>query len=151
MEENQEKEATWYDKLISMRQDWTSRIKELCEMMTDLQGVDRAMNNIYSTRQDAVDLQFSMASLLKKHLLSYKAKHAKLFNEVKSGKTGIRYTSDSSINEQVESLLTNEKEVIDALQTFIDFMKESVSTIDGLMYAVKDKLRAYELLHDLKF
>ena len=49
------------------------------------------------------------------------------------------------------SLLQDKKELIDLLVSQNAFIKETISTIDNIIYAIKDKIKIKEMLNGMKF
>ena len=155
-EQNQQQDSsqqqTMTDKLIALRQEWTQEVETLNDSMKNLAEVDHMMNIIYTKRQKAVDLYYGTLGVMNKQLRNYKQQYAALFNSFKTGQqNGIRYSSDSAINTQIEAQLIDLKEIIDELRNFTDFMWETVKSIDGIQYAINSKIKIYELMNGLKF
>ena len=63
----------------------------------------------------------------------------------------MRFTTDQSIARQVEVDLQDKKELIDLLVSQNAFIKETISTIDNIIYAIKDKIKIKEMLNGMKF
>ena len=75
-----------------------------------------------------------------------------MFNNIKiNGYNGMRFTTDQSIARQVEVDLQDKKELIDLLVSQNAFIKETISTIDNIIYAIKDKIKIKEMLNGMKF
>lgn len=149
-EEQQPKTMT--DKLIALRQEWTKEVEDMNDNMKNLAQVDHLMNVIYTKRQKAVDLYYGTLGVFNKQVRQYKQQYAVLFNNFKTGQqNGIRYSSDSSIDRQIEAQLIERKEIIDELKNFTDFMWETIKTIDGVQYAINSKIKIYELMNGVKF
>ena len=138
------------DKLIEMRQEWTKKIEELNADMKNLASLDHLLNIVFTERQRAVDLYYATKSTLDKQLLIYKQKYATIYNNMKRGTNGIRYTNESAIQTQCEAQLTDLRAVIDELKNFIDFMWETVVSINGLQFAISSKIKIYEIMNGLK-
>ena len=45
------------DELSKLQDKWTTNIKELNDQMKNLPSIDQLMNEIYSKRQEAIDLE----------------------------------------------------------------------------------------------
>jgi len=109
------------------------------------------MNDVYIKRQEALDLYYGTMKILSKFNRNYKVSAAGIYNSLKSGQNGLRYTNESAITMQIEAQLSKEKEVIDLLTLFTDFMKETVHTIDNIIYGINPKIKIYEMINGLKF
>ena len=140
------------DMLTEQRAKWTKDIEELNASMTSLVKVDELMNTVYAKRQAAVDYYYAMNNVILKQSKEYKASFNNMFNKIKiDGFNGIRFTSDQGIQRQVEVELQDKKELIDLLVSQNAFIKETISTIDNIIYAIKDKIKIKEMLNGMKF
>lgn len=138
--------------LTEQRAKWTKEVEELNASMSSLVKVDELMNTVYSKRQSAVDYYYAMNNVILKQSKEYKASFNKMFNEIKiNGFNGMRFTSDQGIQRQVEVELQDKKELIDLLVSQNAFIKETIATIDNIIYAIKDKIKIKEMLNGMKF
>lgn len=148
--ENQEQHITTEDKLKSIQEKWVKIISDLNMKMKDLPGIDSLLNEIYSRRQDLCDYMFSVLNILGKLTRRYKTKYAERYNYYKLGKNGLRYNNDSAITIQIEAELEEDKSNISMLSNNIDFCKETLKTIDNMIYGVNQKIKIYELINSIK-
>lgn len=146
----QQKPMTFEDKVVELRTTWTAKIEELNGYMKSPATLDHLMNVIFLERQQAVNLYYGTKDTLDKQLRVYKAKYAGLYNQLKQGKNGIRYTNESAIQTQIEAELAQDLVIINELKNLIDFMWETVKSIDGIQYSINNKIKVYEILEGLK-
>ena len=139
------------EKLIKMRQDWTQEVEKLSADLKSLPTLDNMLNNVFVKRQNAVDMYYATIGVYQKQLREYKKQYAELYNKLKLGTNGIRYTTEQSINMQIEAQLSDVLEIINELRTFTDFMLETIKTIDGIQYAITSKIKVHELINGLKY
>lgn len=153
MEENNKTQQQSVDEMLTeQRAKWTKEIEDLNASMSSLVKVDELMNTVYSKRQAAVDYYYAMNNVILKQSKEYKASFNKMFNEIKiNGFNGMRFSSDQGIQRQVEVELQDKKELIDLLVSQNGFIKETISTIDNIIYAIKDKIKIKEMLNGMKF
>ena len=137
--------------LIKLQDKWTETIKELNEKMKNINSIDELLNYIYTKRQEAIDLYYGIIKIQSGRTRDYKIKAATIYNNLKMGQNGLRYTNESSINIQIESRLSVEKECIDLLVNFTNYMKDTIQTIDNMIYGINQKIKIYEMLNGLKF
>lgn len=142
---------TLEEKFTGLRLEWTSTIEELSNGLKNPMTIDSLLNTVYSKRQKAVELHGGTNVIYGKRIRSYKTKYAGLYNAYKSGEKGIRYTSDSSIQIQIEAALAQEREVIEQLREFLDYMVETIKTLDNLIYGINTKVTIYKILNKLDF
>ena len=143
-------EKTLSEKLIDLQVEWTNEIENLNSKMKNIPLLDELLTIIYTKRQKAVDLYFGMMKVLYDQTRNYKVKYANVYNNIKMGQNNIRYSNESSIQIQVESQLTHEKEIIDTITIFTNFMKESIQTIDNIIYGINNKIKIHELVNGIK-
>lgn len=153
MEENNKTQQQSVDEMLTeQRAKWTKEIEDLNASMSNLVKVDELMNTVYSKRQAAVDYYYAMNNVILKQSKEYKASFNNMFNNIKiNGFNGMRFTSDQGIQRQVEVELQDKKELIDLLVSQNAFIKETIATIDNIIYAIKDKIKIKEMLNGMKF
>lgn len=150
-EENSAENTTLESKLSAFQDKWTDAIKDLNVQMKSLPTLADMMNEVYMKRQDAIDVYYGTMKILSARTRDYKSKASVIYNAIKSGQNGLRYTNESAINIQIEARLSAEKEVIDLLTNFTNFMKETIQTIDNIIYGINSKIKIHELINGLKF
>ena len=137
--------------LTDLQDKWTEYVKALNMKMKTIQGIDELLTIVYIKRQDALDLYYGTMKILSNRTRDYRGKAAAIYNSLKSGQNGLRYTNEAAITMQIESKLSAEKECIDLLTNFTNFMKETIQTIDNIIYGINAKIKIYEMINGLKF
>lgn len=151
IQQTQSQSPTLSNQVANLQDKWTDIVKGLNDQMKNLQSIDGLLNEVYSKRQEAVDLWFGMNKILNERQRDYKGKVAVKYNFFKSGQNGLRYTNENAISIQIESQLQPEKECIDILANFTNFMSETLKTIDNIIYGINNKIKIYELLNGVKY
>lgn len=139
------------EQLSKLQDKWTDIIKELNDKMKTISSLDNLMNDVYTKRQEAIDVYYGTLKILATRTRDYKIKSANLYNNIKTGANGIRYTNENAIATQIESKLFAEKETIDLLTNFTNYLKETIQTIDNIIYGINAKIKLYEMINGLKF
>lgn len=147
----QQQQMTMAEKLIALRQSWTAEITDINAMLKNLQSIDKLLNYIYMKRQNAVDLYYGTYGVYNTQIRNWKCSYAQIYNQLKTGQNNIRYTSDTAINVQIEAQLVSQKQTIDELKNFLDFMWETIKTIDNIIFGVNQKVKIYEIQNGLKY
>lgn len=148
----QQQPLTLEEQLNEHRNKWTNEITSLNEMMKTLPKVNDLLSIVYMKRQEAVDYYHSMNTVILKQMREYKRQSLNMFNTIKiSGYNGVRLPNDSAIQKVVEVELIDEKSIIDLLTNHNNFIKESIATIDNLIYGINQKIKLGEILNGLKF
>ena len=131
-----EREEVFYNKLM-----------ELNELFQDLPGLDELSNKIHAQRAVISDYYFKMRSWHAQNLVNYRYKLADAYNRVKSGDfNGLKYTADTQINLQAESMLWLDKKQIDIMDTHLKYMSDMLKSVDNMIYAITTKIKIYEML-----
>lgn len=139
------------EKLADLQDKWTDEIKNLNDQMKTLTSIDGLLNEVYAKRQDAVDLYYGTYKILARQTREYRTSAAVIYNNIKTGANNIRYTNENAINMQVESQLADKKDIIDLMTSFTNFMKDTIQTIDNIIYGINSKIKVYEMMHGMKF
>lgn len=136
------------ERLISIKQEWTTEIEKLNEEMKSLPSLNDMLNVIYTRRQKIVDLYYGTMTVLRKQTRTYTQSYANIYNQLKLN-SQIRYT-ETVLATQVEAQLIDQKAIIDDLKVFTDFLYDTMKTLDNMIYGVNNKIRIYELMNGLK-
>lgn len=147
---NIQQEQTLEDKLKSIQVKWNDTITQLNSKFNNLVELDNLLNVIYSKRQDLVDYYYSILNLYAKLSQKYKVDAAAIYNKLKLGSNNIRYTNEASINNQIEAALSEQKSQISLFENHLDFCKETLKSIDNMIYGINQKIRLFELINDVK-
>lgn len=142
-------QETYEDKLKAIQSKWVDKVKSLNEKMKSLATLESLLNEIYSERQNACDYYFSLLGILSKLSRKYKVEYASKYTYYKT-QSQIRFSSDSSINTQIEADLEEIKSQISLVDNHAKYMQETIKTIDNLIYGVNNKIRVYELINGVK-
>ena len=62
----------------------------------------------------------------------------------------IRYSSEAAINAQIDADLKDDKYQIELLDNHAKYMLETIKTIDSVIYAINNRIRIEELIHQVK-
>lgn len=144
--------ANFEDALIAHREKWTEEITNLNNMMKSLPKVDELLTQIYAKRQECVDYYTSMNNVILNQNKAYKQRYNNMFNNVKiNGFNGMRLNTDANISKCVEAELADQKNIIDILVNHNNYIKETISTIDNLIYGINQKIKLAEILNGIKF
>lgn len=143
-------EQTIHDKLQDLQNEWSDKVRGLNEKMKDLAGIDSLLNVVYSERQNIVEYYSNLMVTMSKLTRDYTRKYAEYYNKLKLGEKGIKYTNESALNTQIEAQLTEDKEPIQLLNAHIEFVKDTIKNIDGIIFGINNKIKVYELMNGIK-
>lgn len=141
---------TLEERLMSTRSQWTYVIDELNEKMKDAAGLQSLMNIVYSKRQECVEylsnLQVVYGRLVQRHKQYYATKYRYYKTQYQ-----FKFNSDASLSTQIESDLDDINTKIILIGTHVDAMRETLKTIDNLIYGITHRIKLYEMVNGLKF
>lgn len=134
---------------ISHQQQWAAIISELNTKMKNFGDLIDLQNVIYSKRQDAIDYYFGLLSKISALHKEYKYNYSQKYNYYKT-QSQIRYSSEASINAQIDADLKDDKYNIELLDQHAKYMLETVKTIDNIIYGINNRIRIEELLKGVR-
>lgn len=143
---------TLEDQLKKLQDKWTAEITELNGMMKTIQKLDELLNIIYTKRQEAVDYYHGINTVILKQSKEYKVAYNGIINRVRqTGMNGVRVQNESALGKIAENELVDKKESIDLLANHNSFIKETIQTIDNMIYGINQKVKIAEMLNGIKF
>ena len=143
-------EETLKDRLETIQESWTSKVASLNEKMKNLPGLDELLNVVYAERQNLVEYYSGIMVTMSTLSRNYTKAYAEYYNKLKLGENGIKYTNEAALNTQIEAQLIDHKEPIQLLNIHIEFLRDTLKNIDGLIYGINNKIRVYELMNGIK-
>lgn len=124
--------------LGGQRSDWTAKIRELAKAFKDVDLLNEAMVTIPSYRQILIE-QIAQLSI------KIKEQERKLSRVYKDSFIKYYEYDYKLTDKQKESFLkadmSDESMILSLLETQMDFMRESVKTLDNMSWAVRNKLQ----------
>tara|TARA_R110000772_G_scaffold105909_2_gene207749 strand:+ start:6448 stop:6873 length:426 start_codon:yes stop_codon:yes gene_type:complete len=124
--------------LATQRQEWTAKIRELAKAFKDVQLLNEAMVQIPSYRQILIE-QIAQLNI------KIKQQKARLNKTYKNSYIKYFEYDYKLTDKQKESFLkadmSDDNMVLDLLEVQMDFMRESVKTLDNMGWAVRNKLQ----------
>jgi hypothetical protein len=55
------------------------------------------------------------------------------------------FTTESAIREQIESHLSDDKYLIDIMESHLGYLDNTIKTIDGIIFAINNRIRIEEI------
>lgn len=142
---NSETDLNLENFITDHQQKWSVIISELNKKLRSIDDLISLQELIYSRRQDALDYYFDLLNKISGLSKDYKVKYAKQYNFHKTGNQ-IRYSSESSIINQIASDLHDEVYIIELLSNHCKYMQETIKTIDNIIYAINNRIKIEELI-----
>ena len=129
-------------KLTTQRTTWSNNIKELAQSLKNINGMEETIAGILSSRQTMVD-QIAY--------LNTKIREQKNAINTRWREAYIRYYEyDYKLGEKqkerfIENDLVQENTRLSLLENQVEFMRESVKTLDNMGFAVRNRLALKDL------
>jgi len=143
--ENVEKQNTLEAYIEKSKAEWLGIINEMNKKFVSLPLLRELSGELYSQRQIALEYNNELMNRLSTLNKSYRTEYAAKYNYYKA-QANIMYKSDSAINAQVLSDLSQTLYKIELLSNFSEFMKETIKTIDDMIYGISNRIRLEELI-----
>ena len=129
-------------KLSAQRNEWSNNIKQLAQNLRKLNGLEVVIADVLSSRQTLVD---QMA------YLNMKVKEQKSKVATRYRTAYIKYYEyDYKLGEKqkekfIETDLADDNMILSHLENQIDFLRESVKTLDNMGVAIRNRLALKDL------
>lgn len=120
------------------RQEWTSNIRGIAARFKHIDNMVDVQVDLYSTRQQAVDYMQQLSVLQSRLKKNYETEWKKAYDD-------LALNQDLRYNERERAKFANErtsnsKLKIDILQIHIDFFRETIKSLDNMIFGVKHRL-----------
>ena len=128
--------------LSAQRNEWSNNIKQLAQNLRKLNGLEVVIADVLSSRQTLVD---QMA------YLNMKVKEQKSKVATRYRTAYIKYYEyDYKLGEKqkekfIETDLADDNMILSHLENQIDFLRESVKTLDNMGFAIRNRLALKDL------
>lgn len=129
-------------KLSTQRTNWSNKIKELAKGLKNINQLESVISDVLSTRQILID---NMA------YINVKVKEQKATIASRYREAYIRYYEyDYKLGEKqkerfIETDLRDENMILSHLENQLEFLKESVKTLDNMGFAIRNRLALKDL------
>ena len=139
-----EKIAQIYNLFMNERDDITSSITELSKKFNSISTLNELQIELYSRRQMFVDKKSLISDYLNKITRNHKIKKEECFINLKTN-SDLYIKNNSDIKMLIDSSLSEIEERINLYTNHIDFLQETINTIDRMIFGIKYRLQIYEL------
>ena len=129
-------------KLSQQRSEWSEKIKELAQSLRNINRLEDTIADVLSTRQTLIDNLAYINVKIKEQKSKLNSKYREAY---------IRYYEyDYKLGEkQKEKFIENDLEednmILSHLENQLDFLRESVKTLDNMGFAIRNRLALKDL------
>lgn len=145
MEENQTAKKTQsssndpiYARFKTEREEWTEKVGEMTERLRDIYKLGDLLTDLYSQRQIALEYAHTLMAHLSKVNKIFRDKKVERY-DFYTRNYDIRLDKDPK-NDRIIADLADIVERKELLQNHLDYIRETIRTIDGICYAVKHRM-----------
>lgn len=128
---------------------WSACVAELNGGLKKFSELPDLLYVVYTKRQNAWDYYFELLYYITDMEKTYRKAYADRYNYYKTN-AQIRYSSDLSIKMQIEADLGEELYKIEVLKNHSEYMKETIKTIDDIIYAISNRIKIEEMINQMK-
>jgi hypothetical protein len=148
--DQQNKFADIEQKFSERREYWINWITEMNTCLKDMDKIVVLQSNVYTKRQEAVENYHSLAATIAKWTKVYKEKYANLYKDIRmiktaQGATTYMFPTEAAIRDQIEAQLSDEKYLIDIMDSHLSYLDNTIKTIDGIIYAIQNRIKVEEI------
>ena len=134
-----EEEESLETKFSKERLEWTEKISDMSKKMKDIHKIPDLMLDIYTERQRCVEYYHYLISILINLNREYRKRYAERY-EFWTHKSQIRYPNETTKNNKILTELSDITTKREAVENHSKFTSETKSSIDAIIYAVKNRV-----------
>lgn len=150
MEENQNPIDALENKFEERRGYWVSWTDSMTKCLKQVDKLVDLQTEIYTRRQEALENYHTLSNLLAKRVKIYKEQYAQAYNALRPlktspGATTFMYSTEGALKDQIEAQLSQDKYIIDLLESQMNYMDSTIKTIDGIIFAISNRIKLEEM------
>jgi chromosome segregation ATPase len=129
-------------KLSAQRNEWSNNIKNLAQNLRKLNGLEEVIADVLSSRQTLVDQMAYLNMKVKEQKSKVASRYRTAYIKY--------YEYDYKLGEKqkerfIETDLADDNMILSHLENQIEFLKESVKTLDNMGFAIRNRLALKDL------
>ena len=131
-------QISYVERFESERTEWTSEIRAISARFKNIDEMMDVQVDLYSKRQQGVEYMHQLMVLQSRLKKTWLAEYKKAYDALIMDQD-YRY-SEKERQRIAEEKTSNSKLKLDILQTHVDFFRETIKTIDNMIFGVKHRL-----------
>tara|TARA_B110000908_G_scaffold165134_1_gene214100 strand:- start:608 stop:1033 length:426 start_codon:yes stop_codon:yes gene_type:complete len=129
-------------KLSAQRNEWSNNIKALAQNLRKLDGLEAVIADVLSSRQTLVDQMAYLNMKVKEQKTKVASRYRTAYIKY--------YEYDYKLGEKqkerfIETDLADDNMILSHLENQIEFLRESVKTLDNMGFAIRNRLALKDL------
>ena len=151
MMENQTFNVNDIEKFFDERRSyWMQVVSSMNERLLRMDDITSLQGEIFSRRQEAVENYHNLSAILAKKAKVYKENSAQKYKEIRllkvsQGSNTYMFPTEGSVREQIEAQLSGDKYLIDIIENHINYLDNTIKTIDGIIYSISNRIKVEEI------
>jgi hypothetical protein len=130
------------ERLGKQRTEWSEKIRELADSLKYIDGIEETISSVLSSRQQLVD----QIAYINTKIRDQKAKLANRHREAYIKYYEYDYKLGEKQKEKfMEADLADETTILAHLENQLEFLRESVKTLDNMGFAIRNRLALKDL------
>lgn len=129
---------TFIEQFETERQEWTGTIKEIASRFKKVEGMADVQVDLYSKRQQAVEYMQQLSVLQSRLKKKYETEWRTAYDDLALNQD-FRYNERERAKFATEQT-SSQKMKIEILQIHIEFFRETVKTLDNMIFGVKHRI-----------
>lgn len=130
--------VSYVERFEAERNTWTEDVKGIAARFKNVDDMIEVQVDLYSKRQQAVEYMHQLMVLQSRLKKTWIAEYQKTYDSLLINQD-FRY-SEKERQKIAEDKTSGAKLKLDVLQTHVDFFRETVKTIDNMIFGVKHRL-----------
>jgi len=131
-------QVSYVERFETERNEWTSEIRGISARFKNVEEMMDVQVDLYSKRQQGVEYMHQLMVLQSRLKKSWLAEYKKAYDSLLIDQD-YRY-SEKERQRFAEEKTSGSKMKLDILQTHVDFFRETIKTIDNMIFGVKHRL-----------
>lgn len=146
--QNSSEKKGFIEQFESERQAWTSLIKNIASRFKIVENMAEVQVDLYSQRQLAVDYMQQLSVLQSRLKKNYESEWKKAYDDLALNQD-FRYNERERVKFATERTSTS-KLKIDILQIHIEYFRETIRTLDNMIFGVKHRIEIEDFKRGIK-
>ena len=128
------------------RMKWEGIVREMSLQMKRIASVGELMTTIYTDRQQAVEYYHYLLSVLIQLNAKYRKEYAEKY-DFWTTKSQIRYPNETTKVNKILSEMSDISQKKEKVENHANFMKNTLATIDNIIYAIPRRIDVEKMIN----
>jgi hypothetical protein len=145
---SEEKKKDFTESFGDERTSWSNEVRDISRRFRDVDNLAEVQVDLYSKRQEAVEYLYKLMGIFTKLKKIHTVEYKKAYDEAGRNED-IRF-SEKEKTRAAETVTVNIKFKMDSVTNHIDFFRETIKTIDNMIFGVKHRIEVENFKSGMK-